>query len=248
MTRAHSRCCCVWRRSLTTAAHFEFSSLSTSLCDFGGCAVQILAEGIDFVFREIRVSPLGACVGGGGSSNSGSNSSGSASEPVMHYVREKVTWDEANENVRFTLYEDPHKEGYIENQISLDASGAVCLTVSCHWTFTPRPELTAQCLEQWTSKLRAALDAGCAKTVRVVEEEAKALLLERRRRHSLSQVAEQADTQRFMQQLALKEKSASAAAAVSPAPATAPSSSPVPPTSPTSRTKHIAVAAKPADV
>ena len=191
------------------------------------------------MFREIRVSPLGACGGGSAGGAAGS-------EPVMHFVREKVTWDEANENVRFTLYEDPHKEGYIENQISLDASGAVCLTVSCHWTFTPRPELTAQCLELWTSKLRAALDAGCAKTVRVVEEEAKALLQERRRRHSLSQVAEQADTQRFMQQLALKEKSASAAAAVSPAPATAPSASPVP-TSPTSRTKHIAVAAKPAD-
>jgi len=163
----------------------------------------------------------------------------------QYVVREKVTWDEGNENVRFTLYEDPTKEGYIENQISLDASGAVCLTVSCHWTFTPHPDLTPQRLDLFRAKLRAALDAGCIKTVRVVEEQHLALLQERRRRHSVSQVAEQqAEVGRIMQQMAIKDKEKTAAAV---APAAAPSSSPpAAATSPATRTKHIAVAAKPA--
>ena len=219
------------------------------------------------VFRELLVVPPGGCGG-----------------QASITVREKVTWDECNENVRFTLYGQPHsltctvpasapefeharrialaspghrltvaaplpccpcvpvwpstdlrdcsflvllslslcvavcrcrcvasrrsaaedeaKEGYIENSVSLDASAQVCLTVACHWTFHPSPSLTSDLLHTWRTQLMLALDSGCAKTARVVEEEARQLLLERRRRHSVSL---EVDAQKQLQMLSLKD-------------------------------------------
>lgn len=101
--------------------------------------------------------------------------------------------------------EDEQKEGYIENSVSLDASSQVCLTVACHWTFHPSPSLTSELLHTWRTQLMLALDSGCAKTARVVEEEARQLLLERRRRHSVSLEAE---AQKQVQMLSLKDSRA----------------------------------------
>lgn len=97
-----------------------------------------------------------------------------------------MTWDESNESVRYSLYEDEIKEGWIDSQISLDASHHLCLTVACNWTFRPRPELTPGALSKWRQMLRQALDMGCAQTVRAVEEEARELAADRRRRSSIS--------------------------------------------------------------
>jgi len=151
----------LWRHLMNKIRHPQ--------CYTHARAVKILCEGPDFVFRDITVGPPGC-----------------APEDLVA-VREKVTWSEEEEEVRFSLYEDQIKEGYVENSITLDASGQVCLTVSCRWTFNPHAGMTPELLNMWRTKLKNNMDAGCVKTVRVVEDEAKQLLQEqRRRRHSVS--------------------------------------------------------------
>jgi hypothetical protein len=157
----------LWRHLMNKIRHPQ--------CYTNARNVKILCEGKDFVYRDVTVGPP------------------NCPEEDLVVVREKVTWSEEDEEVRFALYEDEVKEGYIENSITLDASGAVCLTVSCRWTFNPHAGMSDELLQVWRNKLKCGLDAGCIKTVRVVEEEQKQLLQERRRRHSVSQVAEQAE-------------------------------------------------------
>ncbi len=65
--------------------------------------------------------------------------------------------------------------------------------------------MTSELLQRWKERLRAGLDAGTTKTVRVVEEEARQIEKERRRRHSLSNEAEQ------LKELAIKDSAAAAA-------------------------------------
>lgn len=123
--------------------------------------------------------------------------------------------DEADESVRFTLYEDPTKEGYIENAISRDASGQMCLTLSCHWTFHPHSTLTPVVLAQWRQGLRQNIDRTCAATVHAVEEEAKAVEKERRRRHSLAK-----EDEKTLAHIAAADEKHTAAPAASPTPDT----------------------------
>jgi len=103
----------------------------------------------------------------------------------------QVTWSEEEEEVRFALYEDDVKEGHIDNQITTDISGQVCLTTSCRWTFHPQANMTSELLQRWKERLREGLDSGTTKTVRIVEEEARQIEKDRRRRHSVNSEADQ---------------------------------------------------------
>jgi len=128
----------------------------------GSRDVKIVSEGSDFLFREVSVGP----------------------RDHEHILREKVTWDESESGVRFTLYDDEMKHGYVENSITTDASGNNCLSVSCHWVFLPISSLTRQTLRLWRSGLKRAIDESITKTVVIVEEEFRQLEQSRRKRRA----------------------------------------------------------------
>lgn len=136
--------------------------------DYQACGIRnikIQCEGLDYLYREMDVG---------------------LEEDFTEHVKQKVTWDESNESVRFDLMEDEKKDGYFECAISTDASAHVCLTVSCNWNFHMTPDVTRSSLSKWSQRLRTGIDMMCACTVKQCEDEAKEAAMERRRRNSQS--------------------------------------------------------------
>lgn len=87
-------------------------------------------------------------------------------------IRERITWDESQGLVRFTMIDDPHKSGMVDNIIS-EKDGQLYLTFTFDWQFNETAPQQAIDTMRETLKKLAEPEGPIQKTINVVEGSGK---------------------------------------------------------------------------
>ena len=80
-------------------------------------------------------------------------------------ISERITWNESEGLVRFTLHNDTQKEGHVDNRIE-EKDGQLYLTFTFDWQFTEGNESIAA---EFKSNIGKVAPGAVAKTIEVVD-------------------------------------------------------------------------------